>query len=167
MAEYDLGYMQEHCIDVYFRHGGRPFHALTYGTTIPAALNDVDRNRRIQHQVAVDMEEVGNDPNVVINYDYVSAIINASILAAREYEGNENRIPEEGVILQMFKPAAQLGFFSYDCVEELEDGRGRYWLVAYPGVDMEIHPYDNIPDYEGLEVVDRDEESGMIISFIM
>ena len=117
--------------------------------------------------MAVDMEDVGNDPNVVINYDYVSAIINASIQAAGEYEGNENRIPEERVILQMFKPAAQLGFFSYDCVEELEDGSGRYRLVAYPGVDMEIHPYDNIPDYEGLEVVERDEESGLIISFIM
>jgi hypothetical protein len=67
----------------------------------------------------------------------------------------------------MFRPAAELGFYSYDCIEELENGRGLYRLVAYPEGEMEILPYDNMPNYDGLEVVEWDEERGLIISFRM
>ena len=163
MAEYDMEYMQEHCIDVYFRHGGRPFHVLTYGTTIPAALNDVDKNRRIQHQVAVDMEVIMNPIAVHVEQNYITAVLDAT----RELNRVEQFVSDEDTILQMFKPVAELGFYSYDCIEELENGRGLYRLVAYPGGEMEMHPYDNMPDFNGIEVVERDEERDLIISFRM
>lgn len=163
MAEYEMGYMQEHSIDVYFRYGGRPFHVLTYGTAIPAPLNDVDRNRRIQHQVAVDMDGLMNPVAIHIEQDYVTAVLDAT----RELNREELFVPNEDTILQMFRPATELGFYSYDCIKELENGGGLYRLVAYPEGEMEIHPYDNMPNYDGLEVVEWDEERGLIISFRM
>lgn len=158
-----MDYMQEHCIDIYFRSGGIPFHVLTYGTTIPAALNDVDRNRRIQHQVALDMDWMRRPVEVHFEQDYVTAIQDASRELAREAQF----IPDEETVLQMFKPVAMLGFYSYDCIEELEDGRGLYRLVAYPGEGIEAHPYDNMPIYNDIEVVERDDERGLVISFRM
>ena len=167
MAEYSVEYMQEHCIDVYFRYGDQPFHVLTYGTTIPAVLNDVDRNRRLQHQVAVDTEDLDEGLEVQINDDYVIAIREASTQAAGELARNVDVIPEERIILQMFKPAAQLGFYSYDCVEELGNGNGEYRLVAYPGEDVQMHEYEGLPQFEGIEVIERNEETGVVMRFRM
>lgn len=163
MAKYDMEYMQEHCIDIYFRYGKRPFHVLTYGTTIPAPLNDVGRNRRIQHQVAVDVNGGMNSVEAHIERDYVSAVRESY----GELASNSQLIPDEDTILQMFKPAAELGFYSYDCIEELEGGRGLYKLVAYPGVDVDVRSNVNLPVYDGLEIVEQDEEKDLIISFRM
>ena len=163
MAEYEVEYIQEHCIDLYFKCEGRPFHVLTYGTSIPAALNDVGRNRRLQHEVAVGLEEIMNPIDVYIEQNYVNAVLDA----ARALDIEARLIPDEETILQMFKPMAMLGFYSYDCIEELDDGRGVYRLVAYPRGEMDIYRYDNIPDYDGLDVVERDEERDLIISFRM
>lgn len=163
MAEYEIGYMQEHCIDVYFFFGDLPFHVLTYGTIIPTALNDVDRNRRIQHQVAVDMDGTQNDDAVHIEQGYVTEI---RAVTAQLVE-DETLIPDERTIVQLFKPAAELGFYSYDCIEELEDGRGLYRLVAYPGTGIVARVYDDMPDYNGIDVVELDEERNLIIRFRM
>lgn len=167
MAEYDLGYMQDHCIDVYFRYGNMPFHVLTYGTTIPVELNDVDRNRRLQHLVAVAIEDFEKELDVHINYDYVTAIRDASIQATGELARNEELIPDERTILQMFKPVAQLGFYSYDCVEELEDGKGEYRLVAYPVQGFQTNEYEELPQFEEIEVMESDEETGVVMKFRM
>lgn len=167
MAEYDKDYMQEHCIDVYFRYGERPFHVLTYGTIIPALLNDVDRNRSLQHQTAVDWEALAIPSVVNINYEYVSAVRRESIQAAGDMARYEQLIPDEDTIVQMFKPNAELGFYSYDCVEELEDGKGRYRLVAYPGMEINVHDFDTLPEFTGIEVAEEDEESGIILQFKM
>jgi len=167
MAEYEKEYMQEHCIDVYFRYGERPFHVLTYGTIIPAALNDVDRNRALQHQAVVDWEFLETLIAVHINQEYVSAVRSESIQASGDMAIYEQLIPNEDTILQMFRPNAELGFYSYDCVEELENGRGLYSLVAFPGTGMNNHGFETLPEFSGIEVVEKDEQMGLIIKFIM
>ena len=159
MAEYEREYMQEHCIDVYFSFGDRPFHALTYGTIIPAALNDVDRNRKIQHQVAVDMDGIRNVDAAHIEQSYVTAIREATAQLVEDVE----LIPDEETIVQLFKPAAELGFYSYDCIEELEDGRGLYRLVASPGIGNVARVYDDMPDFDRIDVVEFDEQRNLII----
>ncbi len=167
MAEYDIAYMQEHCIDVYFRYDGKPFHVLTYGTTIPATLNDVDRNRRLQHLVAVDIDEVQESNDVHIEQGYVFVVQEESVRGLGELAMYEDLVPDEETILQMFWPMAVLGFHSYDCVEELEDGRGEYRLVAYPGEDVPVREYNELPQFDGIEVVEKDEERGVIVRFRM
>ena len=67
MARYDLNYMRDHCIDLYFRYRGMPFHVLTYGTMIPPTLNDVDVNRALQHQTAVSMAEWQGDGTAALD----------------------------------------------------------------------------------------------------
>lgn len=158
-----MEYMQEHCIDIYFRYAGRLFHVLTYGTTIPAPLNDVDKNRGIQHYVAIDMDEMRDAHEVHVEQDYITAVHESF----GEYAGAAQLIPDEDTVLQMFKPVAELGFYSYDCIEELEDGRGLYRLVAYPGEGVEARPYDSMPEFDGIEVIERDEERDLIICFRM
>lgn len=167
MAEYGRKYMQEHCIDVYFRYGSRPFHVLTYGTIIPAILNDVGRNRSLQHQVAVDVEKPGFLRQVIIEHDYVNDVRDASKQASGDKAKNEQLIPDEETILQMFKPNAELGFYSYDCIEELPDGRGLYRLVAYSSAGINDHKYANLPELDELEVVEYDEKRGVIMKFSM
>jgi hypothetical protein len=58
---------------------------------------------------------------------------------------------------------AELGFYSYDCVEQFENGVGRYVLVAWPrtrhATDVEIPTFDGL-----IEVVERD---GVLIEFRM
>lgn len=49
--------MRDHCIDLYFRYKGKFFHVLTYGTTIPQILDNVEANRALQHQMAVRIDE--------------------------------------------------------------------------------------------------------------
>ena len=109
------------------------------------------------------MEVIMNPIAVHVEQNYITAVLDAT----RELNRVEQFVSDEDTILQMFKPVAELGFYSYDCIEELENGRGLYRLVAYPGGEMEMHPYDNMPDFNGIEVVERDEERDLIISFRM
>lgn len=167
MAEYDINYMQEHCIDVYFRYDNRHFHVLTYGTIIPAALNNVERNRSLQHHVSVDFEEIQIKGEIHIEQDYVTEVRNASIQASGELARNEQLVPDEETIVQMFKPNAELGFYSYDCIEELEEGRGLYRLVAYPGEGIAPQRYEALPEFTGIDIVEQDEQRGVIVKFTM
>lgn len=167
MAEYDRAYMQEHCIDVFFRHGDRPFHVLTYGTIIPETLNNVERNRSLQHYVSIDLEETRNIGDIHIEQDYVTEVRNASIQASGELARNEQLVPDEETIVQMFKPNAELGFYSYDCIEELEEGRGLYRLVAYPSEIITPQMYGALPEFVGIDIVEQDEQRGVIVKFMM
>lgn len=167
MAEYDLVYMQEHCIDVYFKYSHKPFHVLTFGTVIPSPLNNVDKNRLLQHQVAVEMEELRRGNTVVIEQGYVTTVLEDTLVIVREQGLNEKFLTDEDTILQMFKPAAELGFYSYDCIEELEDGRGLYQLVAYPGEEIEVSDYDNLPELNEIEIVEEDRQRGLVRLFRM
>lgn len=159
--------MQEHCIDVYFNCNGIPFYVLTYGTIIPTALNDVDRNRELQHQVAIDLESRGNIVNVQIEQNYVNAIIRDSRQASESLSQNEELQPNEETVVQLFKPMAELGFYSYDCVKELEGGRGLYRLVAYPGIILRPRVHDDLPVFTDIIVVERNEERNLIVMFEM
>ena len=67
----------------------------------------------------------------------------------------------------MFEPMAKLGFYSYDCVQELENGKGLYRLVAYPGSGIVERKYDGLPEFDGIEVVEESEERGIILQFKM
>lgn len=167
MAEYGLSYMQDHCIDVYFNYKGMPFHVLTYGTTIPTALNDVDRNRELQHQLAIDLDRRGNAVNVQIEQDYVNAIIRDSRQASGSFADNARLQPDEKTVVQLFKPMAELGFYSYDCIKELEAGRGLYRLVAYPGSNNQPRVFNDLPVFINIKVVELDEERGLIVMFEM
>ena len=159
--------MREHCIDVYFKYRGKAFHALTYGTIIPHVLNDVDRNRKLQHQVAVEIARHRNPVDTHIEQEYVASVRNDSIQASGNSEGNKQLIPDESMIVQMFKPNAELGFYSYDCIEELENGRGLYRLVAAPGAGIDAQDYEGLPSFEGIDVVEFDEQRRVVVKFIM
>lgn len=165
--EYDLEYMQEHCIDVFFKYGNKPFHVLTYGTVIPLALNNVETNRSLQHQIAVDVSGLQIPREVHIEQEYVTTIRRDSIQASGEYAGDEELPPNENVVVQMFKPMAELGFYSYDCIEELDDRMGLYRLVAYPEGVIMAPEYKDLPEFAGIDVVEQDENRGVIISFKM
>ena len=166
MAEYDRAYMLEHCIDVYFRYRDRHFHVLTYGTIIPTALNNVEKNRSLQHHVAIDSEGTKSRGEILIEQDYVNEIKDASMQVSGGL-GNEQLVPKEETIVQMFRPNAELGFYSYDCIKELEEGKGLYRLVAYPGEGIDIREYETMPEYTGIEIVEEDEQRGVIIKFKM
>ena len=71
MSRYDLIYMRDHCIDLYFRYKGKFFHVLTYGTTIPQILDNVEANRALQHQMAVRIDEWQGNGEVHIEQGYV------------------------------------------------------------------------------------------------
>ena len=167
MARYDLNYMRGHCIDVYFRYRGMSFHVLTYGTIIPMALNDVDVNRTFQHQTAVSMAEWQGDGVANIEEGYVQAVRDGVPQAIGVNNNPERWLPARSRIIQMFEPMAKLGFYSYDCVQELEKGRGLYRLVAYPGRGIVERQYADMPEFEGIEVVEVDEERGIILQFKM
>ena len=140
---------------------------LTYGTIIPTALNDVARNRALQHQVAVDRDGLKKPGVVHIEQDYVTTVRNRSIQASGNLARFEELIPDEDTIVQMFKPNAELGFYSYDCIEELPDGRGVYRLVASPDEGVDSHKYDTLPEYSGIEIIQTDQGRGLIIEFRM
>jgi len=167
MAEYDIGYMREHCIDVYFKYYGKAFHVLTYGTIIPLLLNDVDRNRELQHQVSIDIDQGMNALTVQIEQNYVSAVISDSRQASGDLALYAGLQPVEETVVQLFKPVAELGFYSYDCIKELGDGKGLYRLVAYPIGNTHPRVYNDLPDFFNINVVDRDEERGLITTFEM
>lgn len=159
--------MLDHCIDVYFRYRGMPFHVLTYGTIIPQALNDVEVNRTLQHQAAVSMAEWQGDGVANIEEGYVLSVREGVIQAIGENDNPERWMPTRSRILQMFEPMAKLGFYSYDCVQELEQGRGLYQLVAYPGDGIVERRFAGMPEFEEIEVVEEDIERGIILQFRM
>lgn len=77
-------------------------------------------------------------------------------------------IPETEVLLRMFAPMAQLGFYSYDCIRVREDGKGIYMLVAspdYPADAIVPTPEVQLPMFNEIEVLE--EENGVIIRFAM
>lgn len=159
--------MRDHCIDLYFRYRGMPFHVLTYGTMIPLTLNDVEVNRTLQHQTAVSMEERQGDFIANIEEGYVQAVREGAYQAIGENDNSERWMPARRRILQMFEPMAKLGFYSYDCVQELEQGRGLYRLVAYPGDGIVERQFAGMPEFEGLEVLEEDDKRGIILQFTM
>lgn len=159
--------MRDHCIDVYFRYKGKSFHVLTYGTMIPPALNDVEANRILQHQTAVSMAEWQGDSVANIEEGYVQSVCDGVSHAIGENNNPKRWLPTRSRILQMFEPMAKLGFYSYDCVQELEQGRGLYRLVAFPGRDIVERQYAGMPEFEGIEVVEEDKERGIILQFRM
>ncbi len=159
--------MRDHCIDVYFRYNDKPFHVLTYGTIIPSVLNDVEVNRFLQHQVAVSLSEWQGNGVAKIEEDYVQAIREGVSQVIGDNINPERWMPTRSRILQIFEPMAKLGFYSYDCVQELEKGRGLYRLVAYPDEDISEKRYIIMPEFEGIEVVEEDKERGIILQFKM
>ena len=167
MSRYDLIYMRDHCIDLYFRYKGKFFHVLTYGTTIPQILDNVEANRALQHQMAVRIDEWQGNGEVNIEQGYVQSVRNGALSAIGDNENSERWLPSNSRILQMFEPMAKLGFYSYDCVQELENGKGLYRLVAYPGSGIVKRQYDGMPEFEGIEIVEEDEDREIILQFRM
>lgn len=159
--------MRDHCIDLYFRYKGKAFHVLTYGTTIPQALNNVEVNRALQHQMAVRMDEWQGDGVANIEQGYVQSVQEGALSAIGNNDNSERWLPSNSRILQMFEPMAKLGFYSYDCVLELEKGKGLYRLVAYPGSGIVERQYVGIPEFEGIEIVEENEDRGIILLFRM
>lgn len=159
--------MRDHCIDLYFRYKGKSFHVLTYGTMIPQALNDVEANRTLQHQMAVRIDEWQGDGEANIEQGYVKYVREGALSAIGNNDNPERWVPNNSRILQMFEPMAKLGFYSYDCIQELENGKGLYRLVAYPGSGIVERHYGGMPEFEGIEIVEEDEDRGIILLFRM
>lgn len=160
MARYSESYMREHCIDVYFTYRDMNMHVLTDGNLIPERLNDRDKNRTNQQLFAQILPDEISQENVSVQQDYIDSI--------RTNVDNYGPIPENEILLRMFLPMAQMGYYSYDCVETFENGKGRYKLVAVPDFKNGYQaPIVNVqlPVYDGLESIH--EVNGLIVSFIM
>lgn len=151
MSKYRTPYIKSHCIELFFRYGEKAIHAMTDGNRFPDALNELERNRKIQKEVA-ERARPGVFDNIVIAPAYATAFEERLRQTQQENLGI-------GVHLEMFFSMAELGFYSFDCVETDENGRGRYELVARPGrhgmnVDVELPEFDGIePIMEGDELV--------------
>lgn len=160
MAEYSINYMESHCIDVFFYCLGREIHVLTDGNHIPSFLNDRDRNRTIQQATARLIGSAIRLENIRINQGYISLI--------RDYATEANPLPEYEILLGMFLPMAQLGFYSYDCIETYNDGRGRYHLVASPDSRCDVCLLKikaNLPYFDYINILDTDGD--IIVEFEM
>lgn len=163
MARYSESYMLEHCIDVFFFYGDRKMHVLTDGNFIPDLLNDRNVNREIQRFVAKKIPNEITLANIQVEQTYLDSLKIKSIL-----DDANIPFPEPEVLVRMFAPMAQLGFYSYDCTETYLDGRGKYVLVAspdYPEGHQVQAPEIDIPKFDGIEIVEKDEST--IKCFIM
>lgn len=114
---------------------------MTDGNKFPEQLDDIDKNRGIQSTVAGMTEHlVVNTENININQGIFQYILRLNADALDRLHQNE--------ILGLFLPMAEIGFYSYDCVEKDVNGVGRYVLVAWPknGHETGIE----IPAFDGL-----------------
>lgn len=160
MAVYSESYMREHCIDVYFRYRNTNMHVLTDGNCIPGALNDRVQNRGIQQVIANMVPDIVTLNSIHIQRTYLNLLRNSPI--------GEMVMPENEVLLRMFAPMAQLGFYSYDCIRTREDGKGIYMLVASPDYTANViapTPEVQLPMFNEIEVLE--EEKGVVIRFAM
>lgn len=146
MSKYRKSYIKSHCIDLFFHYGEMAIHAMTDGNVFPDALNNLEKNRGIQREVALRVRPEYN--NIIIASAYATSFEERLRITQQE------RL-EIGVHLNIFFSMAELGFYSYDCVEVDENGRGKYELVARTNrhgmnVDMELPEFDGIePIMEG------------------
>lgn len=69
MSKYRTPYIKSHCIELFFRYGEKTIHAMTDGNRFPDALNELERNRKIQKEVA-ERARPGVFDNIVIVMDY-------------------------------------------------------------------------------------------------
>ena len=151
MSKYRASYIKSHCIDLFFRFGEKAIHAMTDGNVFPDALNELERNRKIQREVAGRVR-----PGVFDHIVRASAYVTAFEERLRQTQPENLGID---VHLELFFSMAELGFYSFDCVETDENGRGKYELVAFPArhgmnADVELPEYDGIePIMEGDELV--------------
>lgn len=152
MSKYRASYIKSHCIDLFFRYGEKTIHAMTDGNVFPDALNELERNRRIQREVALRVRP-GVFDNIVRSQAYVDAFEERLGLTRQENLGID-------VHLEMFFSMAELGFYSFDCVGTDENGRGKYELVARPerhGMNVEVE----LPVFDGIEpIMEGDEMVG-------
>jgi hypothetical protein len=117
--------------------------------------------------MAVRMDEWQGDGVANIEQGYVLSVQEGALSAIGNNDNPERWLPSNSRILQMFEPMAKLGFYSYDCVQELEKGKGLYRLVAYPGSGIVERQYAGIPEFEGIEIVEENEDRGIILLFRM
>ena len=149
MSKYRKPYIKSHCIDLFFRYGGKAIHVMTDGNLFPDALNNLERNRGIQREVALRVRPFRLD-DIYIASAYAIAFEERLRLSGQESLGI-------GVHLELFFSMAELGFYSYDYVETDENGRGKYALVARPGnrnTEMDIE----LPKFNGIEPIMDGEE---------
>ena len=148
MAQYSFNYMRSHCVDVFFQYHGIPIHALTYGSLLPELLNEMERNRNLQHQVA--QRQLGEEyiVEVELNQAYLQLL--------RTETERYGEIFNFDVATQWFKNVARLGFYSYDCILNRNDF-SVFKLVARPRNNVEIR-YD-LPAFDELSVLNYYDEN--------
>lgn len=156
MAKYRESYVSSHCIDLFFKYQGKDIHVMTDGNMFPEQLDDIDRNRGIQSVVARLTD------NLEVNPDNIN--INRGILQYIEgLDADDIERIDQHELLRLFLSMAELGFYSYDCVEQDVNGVGRYVLVAWPKNHHETGI--EIPAFDGLmETVER---NGDLVEFRM
>ena len=155
MAQYSPGYLQSHCIDVFFQYKGTAIHVLTDGCGIPDDLNDIERNRTLQRQVAISSNQIEVRRNeVTINPRYRD-------LLRRDAVSGEYDLPEDPELLAMFAPMASLGYYTYDCVS-FDEHSALFMLVAKPLDGSRVE--QNLPDCED-NITIGETENGIIHTF--
>ena len=139
MDKYSKKYMEEHCIDVFFKCGKFPIHVLTAGSLLPDALNDIVRNRTLQQITEAFSSNGPGAPTISVNKQYVQLLL-GKWDSYIEYGNQKNhpghsdflQRPDEEKITSRFRFYAGQGFYSYDCSEVYTDGTAEYRLMAWP-----------------------------------
>ncbi len=148
MAQYSFNYMRSHCIDVFFQFHGIPIHALTYGNSLPDILNEMERNRNLQHQVA--QRQLGGE--YVVEAELNQSYLQWIRIETERYDEIFNR----DVATQWFVNVARLGFYSYDCIFNWND-YSVFKLVASPRNNAEMR-YD-LPFFDRLRILNYYDEN--------
>lgn len=124
---------------------------MTDGNAFPDELNNLERNRGIQKDLA-SRQVNGLDlfGNIYFAPSYAKAFEERVRKTNQEWLGLY-------VHLGMFLSMAVLGFYSFDCVGVGEDGRSKYELVARPARrDMSVN--EELPVFEDIEPIMEGEE---------
>lgn len=156
---YSESYMRNHCIDVFFRYKDIPIHVLTCGNLLPYPLNDLARNRKIQQQQAIRLEQIeergGFRNEIRAQESYINYIRHQEQNAHHEYNQED--------FTSWFLPYAELGYYTYDCIE-FNDVESLFRLVAIPK-EM-VDDYRELPVYDNLNVLNYLDDGKTPESFL-
>ena len=131
MSKYDADYLENHDIDWFCKIGNTAMHFASNGGALPEKVNDRERLRAIQHDVAI-MDDVLGEDEIVINRQYVWQVL-----------GNNESPKAFDYYVESFVAMARKGFTSFDRKSE---GDVCIW-IAKPKDSVEVN-IQGLPEYE-------------------
>lgn len=141
MEYYTYSYLRNHCVDFFFRLGNKSIHVLTDGCLIPQSLSNVIINRKLQHEVALLLDDVdAHDYSYSVNNDYIDLIQQTVVRMGEDYQ---KYVPSLEQLVESHASYSKLGFYSYACVWNNEEETDcRFVLVTSPAGLHRDHTFE-------------------------